>query len=165
MFPKSIFWRLIAYTSIGTLCALALIWFFIPSDPDTPTLPDELLLLSQARLENAQTEDIWQYNTDHADRMLPDPEGNTRLAAIAREELKKSEFARACLTIAKIPVPGLRDELYEEIFNEARASCATISWSALAIQNMENRAKAEHMTKDILQKWAACKDGASGIGQ
>lgn len=161
MFPKSLFWKLVAYTSMGTFCALLLIWFFIPSDPDSPTLPDELLILSQARLENAQTEDIWQYNTDHAESLLPDPEGAARLAAIARQELARTQFAQACLTIAKIPVPEMRDELYEEIFNAGRTSCDTISWAALAILDMENRVKADQMTKAILQRWEDCKNEAS----
>lgn len=161
MLPKSLLWRFTIYTTIGTLCALALIWLFIPSDPDTPTLPDELLLISQARLENAQTEGIWRYNTDHAENLLPDPSANARLAAIARQELEKSQFAQACLTIAKIPVPEKRDELYEELFRATRASCETVSWAVLAIRDMENKAKAVQMTKDILQKWEACQDGAS----
>lgn len=161
MFPKSLLWRFGIYTVIGTLCALALILLFIPADPAAPTLPDELLLLSQARLENAQTEDVWRYNTDHAESLLPDPSGNARLAAITRQELEKSQFAQACLTIAKIPVPEQRDELYEELFGATRASCDTISWAVLAIRDMENKAKAGQMTKDILQKWEACQDGAS----
>lgn len=161
MFPKSLIWRLLIYISAGTLCAIALIWFFIPADPDEPTLPDELLILAQAKLENAQTEEIWQYNTDHAERLLPDPEGNARLAAIARQELEKAQFAQACLTIEKIPVPDLRDKLYGEIFDATRSRCDTISWAAYAIMKTGNTAKAQEMTKDILPKWKACKDGAS----
>lgn len=157
MLPQKLLWKFIIYSCLGVIFALCLVWLFIPADPDTPTLPDELFLRSQAIEENEDTLRTWQYNLDHASRMFPDKSQDELIRAAGAKALADGDFGAACVNAMKAPGESLRDSLYAEIFKAACADCANLSWAVYCANNTGDQAQAASMIKEVEKRWRECE--------
>lgn len=128
-------WKIILLFCLGTIGALALIALFIPGDPDTPTLPEELFIQEQAaRLDPAVESDRqWQQAIVQA---TAGADADSSLTKIVRAALKAGAFNAASAAANLIQDASLRDKVLSGIATQALGECATLAWGAAALRAM-----------------------------
>lgn len=126
-------WSIIIWICTGTLAAAVILELLIPKDPDTPTLPRELLIQSQAMrigLEG-ETGSGWQdaiaeANTGNADKLI----GKVDAAIFA------GNFNAACAAAALAQGEKLRDKLFTAIGDRAVEQCRLLPYAVFAVDKM-----------------------------
>lgn len=146
-------WKVILLFSLGIVCGLAFIMMFIPSNPASPTLPDELFIQAQAMRLNEEMESRWQDRIASASKAGSENQDKS-LAAIFDEALAGGAYKAACATASLMKNRRLADKLLAELIGKASAECKSLPWAAAAFSDLTEKEHA--LAAKILERWQEC---------
>lgn len=150
MLPKT--WKLICYFCAGTLCALCLVWLFIPANPSEPTGQGELYLREQARIQEAHMTEVMPKSSPGAIQAMP--------ATWVGQALAQGDYGAAFAMAKSAAQPGLRDELLAEIAASALRDCASLHLAGDAINAISSQEIARSLGHALGRKRQACGQAA-----
>lgn len=139
------------YCIIGIVCALLLLEFFIPSNPDKQTWPEQLLLQRQALLEQ-QEEDHWR------DRVAQAGQNQELLTKTAQDAITAGNYLGAYKAISLLQPGAGRNNALESLLSSACGDCASLGWAVAALQELQGK-NIRQLESALLKKWEECQAG------
>lgn len=139
-------WKFVLLCCLGIVCAVLFLDLFVPDDPDTPTLPEELLRQTQGMRLSAGA---WQRQIEAGRN------DDSKLAEIVAESLSGSAYEAASVAASLVRSTELRDKLLGDIFRHSIKECASLPFATMSMQEMSVRpADSEKL---IQEKWQECR--------
>ena len=134
---------------IGIACALLLLEFFLPAEPDRQTWPEQLLLQRQA-LEEQKEEAHWR------NRLAEAGENQPGLEQAAMDAITAGNFLAAYKACGLLKPGAKRERILNVLYAKARASCATLGWALAALEELDAGTR-NRLAQELLNKWEDCQ--------